>query len=346
MSLPEGYFHSTYQSYGIKKPSTAPPDLRKILDDGLESQQTPLSPEASSKYRSAVGKIAWGARTRIDFIYFISVLSRGQSQPLAVHEACLRAFLHYLMSVEHFEQLLSCEGCEGTIVVYVGSNWASERNNSRRSLSGGVLFVDGAPVKVYTRQQTSVALSSAEAELTAICEGMKEGLGLFALIQHLYRRAAIPVVKSDVQAAINISSMYGLLRRIRRIDLRLRWVQETLREQRALLEWVPGLENVADIFTKSTIQRISYGRHLEMLGIVEKRALTTVFESGEGEWDDERITAVFGKVVYLSVLEELESRLESVDPSVAWLVVEFCTSAESNMGKVAYELPGVEVKVK
>ena len=172
---------------------------------------------------------------------------------------------------------------------------------------------------------------------------MKEGLGLFALIQHIHGLAAIPVVKSDSQAAINISSMYGLLRRIRRIDLRLCWVQETLREQRSLLKWVPGLENVADIFTKSTIQRISYGRHLEMLGIVEKRAPTTVFESGEGEWDDERICTAFGKVVDLSVLEELESLLESVDPSVAWLVVQFCTSAESNMGKVACELRGVEV---
>ena len=38
----------------------------------------------------------------------ISVLSRGQSQPLAVHEACLRAFLRYMMFVDHHEQLFSC----------------------------------------------------------------------------------------------------------------------------------------------------------------------------------------------------------------------------------------------
>ena len=52
--------------------------------------------------------------------------------------------------------------------MYVDSYWASERSNSRRSLSGGVLFVDGTPVKAYTRQQTSPANSSAEAELTAM----------------------------------------------------------------------------------------------------------------------------------------------------------------------------------
>ena len=223
--------------------------------------------------------------------------------------------------------------------MYVDSYWASERSNSRRSLSGGVLFVDGTPVKAYTRQQTSPANSSAEAELTAICEGMKEGLGLFALIQHVFGHAAVPVVKSDSQAAINISSMYGLLRRIRHIDLRLCWVPEALREQRAVLEWVPGLENVADIFTKSTIQRVSYGRHLGMLGIVERRTPTQVFTVDQDEWDDERICAGVGKIVDLSVLEELENRLENINPSlVYWLVVEFRTSAESNMGKAAYPM--------
>ena len=127
-------------------------------------------------------------------------------------------------------------------------------------------------------------------------------------------------------------------------DNRLCWVQETLREQRAVLEWVSGLENVADIFTKSTIQRISYGKHLGMLGIVERRAPTEVFEVDAGEWDDERICAVLGKVVDWSVLEELESRLGNVNPSlVYWLVIEFCTSAESNMGKAACEVRGVKV---
>ena len=50
-----------------------------------KSQQQVLSPKASARY-SAVGNIAWGAQTMIfGLTYFISILSRGQSQPLAVH---------------------------------------------------------------------------------------------------------------------------------------------------------------------------------------------------------------------------------------------------------------------
>ncbi|CAE7605206.1 unnamed protein product [Symbiodinium natans] len=344
VGLPVGYFHSTYEAYGIRKPSLVPPDLRKILDDGMESQQQPLSAEASAKYRSAVGKVAWGAQTRIDLTYFISVLSRGQSQPLAVHEMCLRAFLRYLMSVEHHEQLLSCDGDAGTIVVYVDSNWASERNNSRRSLSGGVLFLDGAPVKAYTRQQTSIALSSAEAELTAICEGMKEALGLCVMVRHVFGKdVETPVVRSDSQAAINISSMFGLLRRVRHIDIRLCWVQEALREGRAKLEWVSGLENVSDIFTKSTIQKVSYERHLNMLGIVERLPPATMGLLALEDWDCAQLCRMLGKSPDLPVLLELEQNLSAVSAEAHWLIVEFCTSENSNLGIAALELGSVKL---
>ena len=91
LGLPEGYFCSVYKSYGIKKRTTTPPDLRKIRDDALEKPgcQKPLTAEAASRYRSAVGKISWGGQTRIDLTYFISVLSRGQSTPLVAQETCL-----------------------------------------------------------------------------------------------------------------------------------------------------------------------------------------------------------------------------------------------------------------
>ena len=70
LGLPEGYFSSVYESYGIKKGTSTPtpPDLRKILDDALEKPecQKPLTAEAASRYRSAVGKISWRGQTRID----------------------------------------------------------------------------------------------------------------------------------------------------------------------------------------------------------------------------------------------------------------------------------------
>ena len=51
---------------------------------------------------------------------------------------------------------------------------------------------------------------------------MKECVGLAVLVKHVYRtELEVPVVLSDSRAAINVSTMEGLLRRVRRIDIRL-----------------------------------------------------------------------------------------------------------------------------
>ena len=265
LGLPEGYFKAVYEAYGIKKPSHTPPDLRKMLDDaiGKPELQAALTSEAASKYRSAIGKISWGGQTRLDLTYFISVLSRGQSTPLVVHENCLRSFLRYLMSVDHLKQAMCAEECCGRVEAYVDSNWAPERNNDRESLSGCVILVDGFPVKGFARQQTSVALSSAEAELIALTEGAKEAVGLVSLVQHVYGSAR---TCQDPQAAINMGSMHGLLRRVRHVDLRVCWVQSAIQDKLISLSWVPGAQNPADLFTKALTKPEV---HLERLGIVE-----------------------------------------------------------------------------
>ena len=51
------------------------------------------------------------------------------------------------------------------------------------------------------------------------------------LVQHVYGSARTcqdpPAIFSDSQAAINIGSTRGLLRRVRHVDLRVCWVQST-----------------------------------------------------------------------------------------------------------------------
>ena len=340
LGLPEGYFTSVYESYGIQKGSTTPPDLRKILDDALdkpECQKPLLSTGAATKFRSAVGKISWGGQTRIDLTYYISVLSRGQSTPLVVHETCLRAFLRYLMSVDHLKQVMSAEGCCGRVEAYVDSNWAPERNNDRRSLSGRVIPVDGFPVKAFTRTQGSVAMSNAEAELVAITEGAKEAVGVVALVQHIWGMFRTcqepPAIYSDSQAAFNIGSMQGLLRRVRHIGLRVCWTQAAIQDKLNTLSWVRGTENPADIFTKALSKPQV---HWEKLGIIEHLPRQSLLLTDLG-FDQITLSSMLGGVVSTSALERFSRQLDEVNPlRNRWVVLEYCTSVNSGM-KVAAE---------
>ena len=75
----------------------------------------------------------------------------------------------------------------------------------------------GCCIKVFSRKQECPALSGAEAEL----------------------------------CAISISSMEGLLRRVRHIELRAKYIQMLVKKKRLLLEHIPGLQNPSDGLTKS-----------------------------------------------------------------------------------------------
>ena len=56
------------------------------------------------------------------------------------------------------------------------------------------------------------------------------------------------VLRNDVTAAISISSMEGLLRRVRHIELRARLIQMLVRRRRPIRH-IPGLENPSDGLT-------------------------------------------------------------------------------------------------
>ena len=59
------------------------------------------------------------------------------------------------------------------------------------------------------------------------------------------------LLRNDATAAISISSMEGLLRRIRHIELRARYIQMLVKRRSLNLEHIPGLENPSDGLTKS-----------------------------------------------------------------------------------------------
>lgn len=80
---------------------------------------------------------------------------------------------------------------------------------TRRSTSGGVAGLGSHVVKVWSNTQTTVALSSAEAGLTGICQAAGEGLGLHVL----YHDLGLPLflrVHSGASAAIWICRRRGL----------------------------------------------------------------------------------------------------------------------------------------
>ena len=120
-------------------------------------------------------------------------------------------------------------------------------------------------IKHWSTTQTTVALSSAEAELTGICKGSAQGLGLQALAQDLGLTWALRVA-TDAAAAVGICRRRGLgkIRHLATADLR---VQDRIKKGDFELIRVPGVSNPSDILTKH-VDRTILDKHNATMGLL------------------------------------------------------------------------------
>ena len=109
------------------------------------------------------------------------------------------------------------------------------------------------------------ALSSAEAEIISIVETAKEMVSLGMLLQTMIQ--GIPLdplgmplqttgemgltMFNDAKAAISMGRMDGLLRRVRHLELRVKYCQHLYRQRKLSLTHWRGEDNPADGLTKS-----------------------------------------------------------------------------------------------
>ncbi|CAE7296302.1 unnamed protein product, partial [Symbiodinium natans] len=168
------YLDSCYDDYklsGRGGGSSAFPDIRAVLEKSSNSHV--LSAEAHAKFRRVLGKLAWFAQTREDLHIAISLVSVGQSAPTAAHEEALRALLRFLRKDGdvrvHFPspETMSNDSYQ-EVSVFSDASYAPMRSLGRKSITGGVIILQGSLIKALARQQASVTLSSCEAELHAI----------------------------------------------------------------------------------------------------------------------------------------------------------------------------------
>ena len=238
LGVSEAYMTGVIDSWHEKlKPNETPPKLEEIYKDReKQGEDTPLTADGEARYRRVLGQLAWAALSRADLCFSVSYLARFQSKPSGAAEACLRALLRWLLTRLHRVQIMpSPEGSPSvgprSVVGVCDASW------NVASVSGGVLMFEGCCIKVFSRKQECPALSSAEAELCAMTENSKELVSLGMLLESILDGIPLTilgtpqcttgtyqlVLRNDATAAISISSMEGLLRRVRHIELRAKY---------------------------------------------------------------------------------------------------------------------------
>ena len=152
------------------------------------------------------------------------------------------------------------------MTLYTDSDWAGCRR-TRKSTSGGAILLGNHCVKCWSSTQGPIALSSAEAEYYSMVEGVTRAIGLKNLAAEVgVVFGATPIILyTDSTAAKSFASRRGL-GKMRHIETRELWLQESVNKKDVLLKKVQGEDNPADLMTKY-LQAKDITKHVRSLGI-------------------------------------------------------------------------------
>jgi hypothetical protein len=106
----------------------------------------------------------------------------------------------------------------------------------------------GRTLKSSSKSQTTVAISTSEAEFYGILGGAACALGLQSLLHDLGFTVSVEL-RCDASAAISLSNRRGL-GKARHICVGFLWIQEIVASERLSLKKIHGLKIRADLLTK------------------------------------------------------------------------------------------------
>ena len=137
------------------------------------------------------------------------------------------------------------------VVLFSDSDWAGDKE-TRMSVTGYCVFLQGCPISWKSKGQTSVTLSSSEAELMALSEATKEIRFIYELLILMKINVKIPIVcRVDNVGAIFMAENVTATPKSKHIDTRAKFATQFVDDGFLKINFVKTTKNVFNMFTKN-----------------------------------------------------------------------------------------------
>ena len=136
-------------------------------------------------------------------------------------------------------------------------------------------------IKHWSKTQTTISLSSGEAELHGIAYGAAQALGIQSLLKDAGWKIDVHL-HSDATAAIGIARRKGL-GKIRHLDCTDLWIQDKIRSKKMKLSKVLGTDNMADVLTKY-VDKKTMDAALARMNLIRKSGRPACAPVALGAW--------------------------------------------------------------
>ena len=333
-----------------------------------EEEEHPTA-EQVLRAQKETGELLWVAgRTRPDLSLGVGIMSQWASKrPKQVIQIGRQLRAHLRETVEEVLVMTADAGTRGAelesreeamiqnVDIYTDASYGS---SELKSISGVAVFVGGTPVGWQTTRQPFVTLSTAEAELMALLEGLVAGRSTAALIEAVTGETARVRFHSDSTAAIAIATGTTSSWRTRHLRIRAAGLTEAIKEKEITLDHVSGKVLVADGLTKQ-LTGPALGKFKKALGLkgIEKEPIE-VKKIELSKTIDPGFTRGLGLLVAAA---SLMGRVEAAEVEVAettgeWWIIVLITAAIAILVDIAFRVgasgvqrwfrPKEEIKVK
>ena len=205
-----------------------------------------VDPKLLASYQSLVGALLYCAtNTRPDIAYSLGLLCRAMSCPTP---ELLQAAQRVLLYLHHTRDLgLRYSASPRPIYGMSDSDW-----DVRHSTSGYVFMLCEAAISWGSKRQTSVALSSCEAEIVAGSEAAKEAVHQSGMAKEYGVGGDQPIdLFMDNESGIKVAYNPEHFGRMKHVDRRHFFVRECVEEHKLRVPYVATGDNLADFLTKA-----------------------------------------------------------------------------------------------
>lgn len=202
-------------------------------------------------YKEAVGALLYiSTTTRPDISYAVGQVAKFNHNPGLTHWRAVKRIFRYLAGTRKHGIFFSPKEDQG-VVGFTDADHAGDLDD-RGSTSGCVFLCHGGSISWFSRKQNCTSLSTTEAEFVAGGEAAKEATWIRAFLREIQMRGseAIPLF-CDNQGAIRVANNPELHRKMKHVELRLRFVQQAQKTRIIDARYVDSQNQVADIFTKA-----------------------------------------------------------------------------------------------
>ena len=180
-------------------------------------------------------------------------LSQHLSCPTKADWVIVKQVLRYIRGTLNYKLTFTKSKTEKVnLVGYSDADWASSVED-RKSTTGYLFYMneEGPAISWKSKKQSTIALSSCEAEYMALTACTQEAMFLKMLLSEFEEQPnQCTPIYGDNQGAIALIKSPNNHTRSKHIDIKYHFIREKFHEQLIDVLYVPSNENIADLFTK------------------------------------------------------------------------------------------------